>query len=194
MGAIGALAVGVGLSAVGSIIGGIGASKAAKSEGKLAEENAAFQAEIARENAAFIRLVSERNAQAAIQQSVVEADRLRRDRERRISATTAAFARTGIALSGSPIEALAGQAAQAEEDVFLVLAGGKFEAQQARIEGEIRARNQLLDAIGFNQQGDVAAAVAENRSDAALFGGIFGGVAQAVTGFGQVAVLGDLTA
>lgn len=194
MGGIEILAAASVISGIGSIVGGIGASKAAKSEGKLAKENAAFNAAIAQENADFIRLVGQRNADQALARTDILEDRLRRDRTRRISATRSAFARTGVGLSGTPLEALAGQAAQLEEEALLVRAEGEFTAEQAILDAEIRARNQELDALGFAQQGDVAAQVADNRSDAALIGGFVGGVSTALTGLGQASIFGDLVA
>ncbi len=88
----------------------------------------------------FQAAVASANAKAAKQQAQAEEIRLRRDRVRRIAATRAAFGAAGVALAGTPLDVLAEQALEAEEDALLTRFGGRVRARAFRFQaGAARA-------------------------------------------------------
>lgn len=128
-------------SAGGSLIQGFGGFQQAR-----------FQQQAAQQNAVFAAALGERNAQAELQRAEAEEVRFRRDRQRRSAATRAAFGAAGVQVEGTPLEVLADQAAEAEEDALLIRLGGLTAAQRARLRGDVEAREQRLRAAAFRQQ------------------------------------------
>ncbi len=112
--------IGAGLKIGAQIGGGIAGRQAAQ-----------FQAGIARQNAVAI-----------VQQAQAREVRLRREQRRRIGLTRASFGAAGVQLPGTPLDVLAEQALEAEEDAQLIRFGGR-----------VRAREQLIRASVFEAQG-----------------------------------------
>lgn len=135
---------GGGLGIIGTLVGGVGQILG----GVAALQQGRFAAEVARAN-----------AQAARQQAAAEEIRVRRERVRRIGATRAAFGAAGVTLEGSPLDVLAEQALEAEEDALLVRFGGRVRARQFGLE----------------------ATLAQQAGTAGLFGGLAGGLGTILT-------------
>ncbi len=165
-------AVFLAVSAGASIIGGITARRGASSQASRTEEQAALQAAAARQNARFELALGERNAEAAILQAAAEEERLRTDRERRISSTRAQFGASGGQLQGSALDVIADQVMTAEEDALLIRFGGEQAAQQARLTGAILARRELLDALGVETTGQLRADALRASGTASLLRGV----------------------
>ena len=83
----------------------------------------------ARRSAEYHAQSFEANAQAAEIHATQEANRHRLAAARQMGQTRAAFGASGLAMSGSPIEVLAGQAGQLAEDEFLIRQGGQLKAR-----------------------------------------------------------------
>ena len=160
-------AIGIGAS----IFGGISAKKSAGKQAAQTQQQAELNAEVARQNAAFELRLAERNAQAAIQQAAAEEVRLRRDRGRRIETTRAAFGASGVQLQGSPLEVIADEVMEAEEDALLIRFGGVQAAQQARLAGAILARREEQIALGVSTTGQIRADALRAAGTASLIGG-----------------------
>ena len=160
-------AIGIGAS----IFGGISSKKAADKQAGQTAEQAALQAAVARQNAAFELQLAERNALAAIQQAEAEEVRLRRDRERRISSTRAAFGASGGQFQGTALDVIADEVMEAEEDALLIRFGGVQAAQQARLAGAILARRELQIALGVETTGQLRADAIRALGTASLIGG-----------------------
>lgn len=161
-------------SAIGagaSIFGGISGRSAARGQARQTQQQAALNAQIARENAAFELELAEHNAEAAIQQAAAQEVILRRDRDRRISTTRAAFGAAGVQLQGTPLEVLADEAMEAEEDALLIRFGGERAAEQARLTGAILARRELQTALGFQTSGQLRADSLRAQGTASLISG-----------------------
>lgn len=159
------------VSAGASIIGGITARSGARSQARQTQEQAAFQAAVARQNAEFELALGERNAEAAIQQAAAEEERLRTDRERRISSTRAQFGASGGQLQGTALDVIADQVMTAEEDALLIQFGGEQAAQQARLTGAILARRELQTALGVETTGQLRADALRAQGTASLLRG-----------------------
>lgn len=127
------------------------AGAATQGAGGFLQARAAQKA--AQQNVAFAQEVGERNAQAILAQAGAEETRLRRDRARRLGATRAAFGAAGVQVEGTPLDVLADQVATAEEEALLIRHGGVVGAENARIGGAIRARDQRIAAGQAKQQG-----------------------------------------
>lgn len=168
------------VSAGASIFGGISGRSAARDQARQTQEQADLQARIARQNAQFELDLAERNAQAAIQQAAAEEVRLRRDRGRRIESTRAAFGAAGVQVQGSPLEVLADEAMEAEEDALLVRFGGEQEAQRVRLAGDILARRELQIALGVETTGQNRAASLRAQGTASLISGFAGAAGTAL--------------
>lgn len=162
-----------------SIFGAISSKKSADKQAGQTQAQADLKAEVARQNAAFELRLAERNAQAAIQQAGAVETRLRRDRDRRIESTRAAFGASGVQFQGSPLEVIADEALEAEEDALLIRFGGVQAAQQARLAGAILARREEQEALGFATTGQVRADALRASGTASLIGG-FGKAGQSL--------------
>lgn len=163
-----------------SIAGGISAKKAAGRQASQTQQQAEAQAAVARQNAKFELRLGDRNAEAAILQAAAEEERLRTDRERRISATRAAFGASGVQLQGSPLDVIADQVMTAEEDALLIRFGGELAAQQARLTGAILARRELQTALGVETTGQLRADALRAQGTASLISGIGGAAGTAL--------------
>lgn len=96
----------------------------------------------------FARRLSKQNAVAAEQQAAAEETRSRRTSARRLGRIRAAFGASGGTFEGSPIDVLADQAAEDEEDTLLIRFGGRVRARQARISGRIESQRHFTAAFG----------------------------------------------
>lgn len=134
------------LTAVGTTVGAIGQLSAG--QGRAAE--AEFQAQIAR-----------RNAQQAQLDAAVEESRLRRDRARRISSSVAGFSGAGLGLTGSALDVILDQQAEAEQDAMLIQFGGRTQSQ-----------NQLLRAASFGRTADAAITGSRFQAGATILSGV----------------------
>ena len=168
--------IGIGLS----IFGGISAKRSAGKQAAQTQEQAALQAAVARQNAAFELQLAERNALAAIQQAEAEEVRLRRDRERRISSTRAAFGASGGQFQGTALDVIADEVMEAEEDALLIRFGGVQAAQQARLAGAILARRELQTALGVETTGQLRADAIRAQGTASLLSGFSGAAGTAL--------------
>lgn len=123
----------MGVAAVPLLIGGLVASAGAGIAGTVL----GFQ------NAAFQRSVARRNAEAARQQAAAEEERVRRDRARRIGTLTAQAGAQGGTLTGSFLDIIADESAEAELDALTVRAGGQFRALDFENQASIAGRQQI---------------------------------------------------
>lgn len=137
----------------------VAATAGAAVQGVSSLQQGRFAAKAARQSAQFSQELGERNAIAAEQQAGAEEARVRRDSQRRLGALRARFGASGFTFAGSPLEVLADQAMEAEEDALLVRHGGRTAAQQARLQG----------AVGF-QRGQLSASIATQEANAAATG------------------------
>lgn len=159
------------ISAGLSIFGAISGKKSADKQASQTQAQADVKAAVARENAQFELDLAERNAQAAIDRAAAEEVRLRRDRDRRIESTRATFGASGVQIQGSPLEVLADEAMEAEEDALLIRFGGERVAEQARLTGAILARRELQTALGVETSGQLRADALRASGTASLIGG-----------------------
>lgn len=149
------------IGAAGSALGGLAAFQQFRQQAEIAQQNAAFQAQVTQFN------VSQIQASTAAEEA-----RVRRDMSRRLGATRAAIGATGFTAEGTPLDVIADQAAEAEEIALLTRFGGRLQAQRARFQGSLAAREQLFTAQ-----------TARSRGGQALLGG-FGRAGQTLlTGF-----------
>lgn len=79
-----------------------------------------------RAQAQTTRQIAELNAQTVLAEADIEETRLRRANERTIAQIRASIAGRGITVEGTPLDVLAGEVAQAEENVLL----RRFEAER----------------------------------------------------------------
>lgn len=161
MGFIAAIpAVLMGVSAAASAASGIasfvGARQQASYEQEGYQQQAAFQAQLAERNVALIDT-----------QNRAEEDALKRDRERRLGISRARAGASGVQLEGSPLEALADEAAQYGRDASYLRYTNQVRRQDAVLGGQVAVRREQM---GYN-----AAKVQGNQA----FGSILGGFGQA---------------
>lgn len=104
------------------------------------------------QQAEFQRDLSSRNQNQIRMETAARAERVDRDRRRRLGLVRARIGATGTTFEGSPLLIAAEEASEAELDRQLVLAGGEARLQRERLRGDIaegRARNQgIAGAIG----------------------------------------------
>lgn len=122
----------------------------------------------ATQSAQFAQALAERNAAAAEQQAAAEEMRLRRDRARRLGLTRAGFGAAGVQLAGTPLDVLADEAAEAEEEALLVRFRGRVGAQEARLRGGMEARSQTIAAQAARARGTES--LLAGATDIATFG------------------------
>lgn len=150
--------------------------------GALTQGLAGFQ------QARFQQAVAKRNEAAARDQAAAEEERFRRDRQRRIGATRAAFAASGTRVEGSPLEVLADQAMIAEEDALLIRHGGEIrageQALRAKVAGQQAAGSLLSGFVGAGASIGGGYLAAQSRGEP-FFG--FGGPSTTPRGFGKSA-------
>lgn len=115
------VAVGIGVSAASTVVGGVSSITQSRS-----------QAEAIRQAGAY-------NARAALIEASVAEERLRRTQDRQLARLRASIAGRGGTLSGSPLEILADQVAEAEENALLVRYQGRIRAQQAAFGSQTQA-------------------------------------------------------
>jgi hypothetical protein len=101
--------------------------------------------------AEFQEELADRNAVAARRQAELDEVRTRRSQRRVAGRTTAQFGAAGITLMGTPLEVLADQALEQEENAMLVRFGGDIAAQRSRAKSEVyafRRRGLLATTAG----------------------------------------------
>ena len=147
------IAAAAGVSAVGSVVSGIGQKQVLDYQARVADQNAQL---------------AEDQAQDSIQNTNLEAQRRYRDLAQTKGRQVAAMAANGIDLNfGSAVDVQRDTAATGAEDLAQIYKGGN-----ERTRGfEITAFNSRAEAIGDRARGK-----------GALVGGIFGGVATALGG------------
>ena len=123
-----ALISGLGLSAAGSIAGGVAAKRQSDFESDVLKQNAIAEQE----------------------RSAAEEQRLRRDQSKQAGRTRAAFGASGVRLEGTPLDVLADDAMIAEENALLTRFGGDTRAAGLRAQSSAakrRGRGQLLSGL-----------------------------------------------
>lgn len=103
-----------------------------------------FQTVVAVRSAEMQERIAKNNAIQASLNATAEERRLRRQQSRQMGAARAFFGASGTTLQGSPLDILADQAMEAEENALLVRFGGErqriaFETQAAFKKSEARA-------------------------------------------------------
>lgn len=100
------------------------------------------------QQARFQQEVFEQNARLAEQRGRLEAQRLRKDRRRRLGLATAQFAAAGVALEGTPVSVLAEEAANAERDAQLVRFGASVDSAQQRARANAARSRGAFSLLG----------------------------------------------
>lgn len=95
-----------------------------------------FQARAAQEEASAVERASEINAQLARQQATREMAAIQRRGRRQLSSQRAAFGKSGLQLTGSPLERLAQNAAEIETEALNAALMGRQTAELERQRGK----------------------------------------------------------
>lgn len=134
------------------IAGTVASTATAAASGVMAARNASMQAQAARQNADFQRELGERNAQAAIADAKAEEDRYREQARQRLASLSTRFAARGVALTGTPLALLSGEAANMERNALLIRHAGFVQSQQSLLGSQVQSRNSIIDAAGYSSQ------------------------------------------
>lgn len=138
----------------------IAASAASATGAVISAQNSAAQAE-------FSASVQRRNAEAARAKAFVESERKRRDTKRILAINRARIGSAGLAIEGSPLDALTDFAAEGELDALLIEYAGELgsigreeqaalfraRAGQAQTAGTITAASTLLSGASTAGRG-----------------------------------------
>lgn len=148
------------ISAVTTTVGAIQASKQAKKDAQVAEQNARIAIGI-----------GERNAKSALDKAASEEARLREARRRQISAARAAFGSAGVTIEGTPLEVLADMARVAEDDALLIRHQGVVGAEDTRLEAFLTARRNRITAEDARSRAGQELIGGLGRAGSTLLGG-----------------------
>lgn len=132
-------------------------------QGRAQARSDDFNAAVARNNA----IAAQQNALAARQQAALEAQRTRRGTVRALGAQTAAFAKSGVQITGSAQDIMFDSAIEGEMDALLQLYRGDIGARQER-QTASDLRNQESQ---FRQSASAARTGAGIRAGASILGG-----------------------
>jgi hypothetical protein len=125
------------VTAGAAILGGISQQRAAQYQASVARRQAEYQATLAEQ-------VGAHDARAALTDARAEEARYRRLARRRIASATAAYGGSGAQLVGTPLDALADQMLESEEEALLIRHAGKTEASRIRYQSRIAAQTARL--------------------------------------------------
>jgi hypothetical protein len=125
--------------AVGSSLVGAGVSFIGQ------QQSASTNARIARQNADIQRQAGLRQESLVRRETEMQADATARDRARRLSALRAAVGSSGARFSGSILDLIGDDSAEAQRDLFNIRYSGLVRAQDARFNADLAERRERIN-------------------------------------------------
>ena len=174
------------MSAATTAVVGVQSYMQGRFQAKMAIAPAELKAKVARQNADIALKLGERDAKAALSAAKAREGAVRRDRMRRISAARASFGAMGTQIAGTPLEVLSDAFVTAELDAHLIRHQGAVEAANARLQAQLTARNEELNAVGAIFSGKGSAILANLQATSSLIAGFGGAGATLLGGFDEV--------
>ncbi len=133
----------------------ITASMALMAVSTAASAGGAIYSGIKQEEAAeYSAKVAEQNAEASLKKAAYDEEAQREKVKRLLSTQRAAYGKSGVDLTGSPLLVLEDTAAQGELDALAIRYGGEIEAGQQKSKAELyRLQGQTAKTEGFIKAG-----------------------------------------